>query len=39
MSRPIKQRLEEVLSLIPCPVAGCWFLHGAEVAFSYGLAA
>jgi hypothetical protein len=31
----IKRRLEEVLSLIPCPIAGCWGLHGANTAFYY----
>jgi hypothetical protein len=35
MSKPIKRRLEEVLSLIPCPVSGCWFLHGTETAYYY----
>ena len=35
MSQMIQRRLEEVLSLIPCPVSGCWFLHGAETAFYY----
>ena len=31
----IKRRLDEVMSLIPCPVAGCWGLHGANTAFYY----
>ena len=31
----IKRRLDEVLSLIPCPVAGCWGLHGADTTFYY----
>jgi hypothetical protein len=35
MSQMIQRRLEEVLSLIPCPVSGCWFLHGAETVFYY----
>jgi hypothetical protein len=35
MSQKIKRRLEEVLSLIPCPVSGCWGLHGAETAYYY----
>ena len=29
----IKRRLDEVMSLIPCPIAGCWGLHGATTAF------
>ena len=29
MSEQIQLRLEEVLLLIPCPVAGCWGLHGS----------
>jgi hypothetical protein len=33
MSQQIQRRLEEVLWLIPCPVSGCWFLHGAETAY------
>jgi hypothetical protein len=32
MSPEIQRRLEEVLSLLPCPVSGCWGLHGAETA-------
>src|SRR4051794_8604913 len=35
MGQQIQRRLEEVLSLIPCPVSGCWFLHGAETAYYY----
>ena len=31
----IKRRLDEVMSLIPCPVAGCWGLHGAHTVFYY----
>ena len=31
----IKARLDEVMSLIPCPIAGCWGLHGAHTAFYY----
>jgi len=30
MSDKIQSRLEEVMSLLPCPVSGCWGLHGAE---------
>ncbi len=26
MSELIRRRLEEVVSLIPCPVSGCWFV-------------
>jgi hypothetical protein len=33
MSNKIQRRLEEVASLLPCPVSGCWFLHGAETAY------
>ena len=33
MSDTIQRRLEEVASLLPCPVSGCWFLHGAETAY------
>jgi hypothetical protein len=33
MCQKIQRRLEEVLSLIPWPVSGCWFLHGAETVF------
>ncbi len=35
MSDQIQRRLEEIMALIPCPVAGCWFVHGAETAYSY----
>ena len=35
MSEQIDRRLEEVMALIPCPVAGCWFVHGAETAYYY----
>jgi hypothetical protein len=35
MSEQIQLRLEEVLLLIPCPVAGCWGLHGAKTAYYY----
>ncbi len=35
MSEQIRGRLEEVLLLIPCPVAGCWGLHGAKTAYYY----
>ncbi len=35
MSQEFRRRLEEVMSLIPCPVSGCWFVHGAETAYSY----
>ena len=33
MSNKIQRRLEEVASLLPCPMSGCWFLHGAESAY------
>ena len=33
MSNKFQRRLEEVASLLPCPVSGCWFLHGAETAY------
>ena len=35
MSEQIQLRLEEVLLLIPCPVAGCWGMHGAKTAYFY----
>ena len=35
MSDQIQLRLEEVLLLIPCPVAGCWGPHGAKTAYYY----
>ena len=35
MSREIQRRLEEVMVLIPCPVSGCWSVHGAESAYDY----
>jgi hypothetical protein len=35
MSREIQRRLEEVMSRIPCPVSGCWFVHGAETSYYY----
>ena len=35
MSEQIQRRLEEVMSLIPCPVSGCWGLHGAESSYYY----
>ncbi len=35
MNRKIQRRLEEVLSLLPCPVSGCWGLHGAETSSFY----
>ena len=31
----IKRRLEAVMDMIPCPVAGCWSLHGAETAYYF----
>lgn len=34
-SEEIQRRLEEVMSSIPCPVSGCWGLHGAETAYYY----
>ncbi len=33
MSDKIQRRLEDVASLLPCPVSGCWSLHGAETAY------
>ena len=30
MSEQIKRRLEEVMAMVPCPVSGCWFVHGAD---------
>jgi hypothetical protein len=35
MSNKFQRRLEEVMSLIPCPVSGCWCLHGAETSYYY----
>ena len=35
MNDQIQLRLEEVLLLIPCPIAGCWGLHGAKMAYYY----
>ena len=35
MSEQIRSRLDEVMALIPCPVSGCWFVHGAESAYFY----
>ena len=35
MSEQIRLRLEEVMEMIPCPVSGCWFVHGAETAYYY----
>jgi hypothetical protein len=35
MNDKIKRRLEEVMSLLPCPVLGCWGLHGAETSYFY----
>lgn len=34
-SQMIQSRLEEAMSSIPCPVSGCWGLHGAETAYYY----
>ena len=33
MSKQIQRRLEEMMSLLPCPVSGCWGLHGAETSY------
>jgi hypothetical protein len=33
MSEPILERLNNVFNLIPCPIVGCWPLHGAELAY------
>jgi hypothetical protein len=35
MSDEIRRRLEEVMSLLPCPVSGCWGIHGAETSYFY----
>ncbi len=35
MSEQIRLRLEEVMALIPCPVSGCWFVHGADTAYYF----
>lgn len=35
MSTKLKRRLEEVMDMIPCPIAGCWSLHGAETAYYF----
>src|SRR6266576_2401528 len=35
----IDQRLEDVLTSIMCPIAGCWGLHGAETFFYHDLEA
>jgi hypothetical protein len=35
MSEQIRQRLNEMFNLIPCPVTGCWPLHGAEFEYYY----
>jgi hypothetical protein len=35
MSDKIQRRLEEVMSLLPCPVSGWWGLHGAETTCYY----
>lgn len=32
MNEQIQLRLEEVLLLMPCTIAGCWGLHGAKMA-------
>ena len=31
----ISERLHDVLTLIMCPIAGCWSLHGAETVIYY----
>jgi hypothetical protein len=35
MSTQIQRRLAEVMAMIPCPVSGCWFVHGAQTAYYY----
>jgi len=35
MSEQIQRRLEEVFLLIPCPITGCWGLHGASTAYYF----
>src|SRR5450759_84755 len=35
MSDQIRLRLEEVLLQLPCPVAGCWGMHGAKTSYYY----
>lgn len=31
----INERLHDVLTMIMCPIAGCWSLHGAETMIYY----
>src|SRR5450631_375396 len=31
----ISERLHDVLTMIMCPIAGCWSLHGAESVIYY----
>jgi hypothetical protein len=31
----ISERLHDVLTMIMCPIAGCWSLHGAETVMYY----
>ena len=35
MNNKYRRRLEEVMSLLPCPVSGCWFVHGAKTSYYY----
>ena len=35
MSEQIQERLVKVFNLIPCPIVGCWSLHGAEIVYYY----
>lgn len=34
-SAQISRRLEEVMGMIPCPIAGCWPLHGAKTVYYF----
>jgi hypothetical protein len=35
MSDQIQRRLEQVMAMIPCPISGCWFVHGAETSYYF----
>ena len=35
MSDQIQERLVEVFNLLPCPIVGCWSLHGAQILYYY----
>lgn len=34
-SAKIQRRLEDVLEMIPCPIAGCWSFYGAQTAYYF----